>query len=41
MEKEKLEAIREKMVQDLRLQGVDERYFVEMTSLDIQKILLK
>eukprot|EP00970_Alexandrium_tamarense_P009094 scaffold1795_cov187-Alexandrium_tamarense.AAC.12 len=40
-EKAKLEAMREKMVQDMKIKGIDERYFGEMTSLDINKYLMK
>jgi hypothetical protein len=40
-EKVKLEAVREKMVEDMRGNGIDERYFGEMISLDINKFLMK
>ncbi|KAL7554611.1 hypothetical protein ACHAWF_018113 [Thalassiosira exigua] len=40
-ERAKLEAVREKMVQDMRARGIDERYFGEMTSLDINKFFMK
>jgi len=36
-ERVKLEAVREKMVRDMKIKGIDERYFGEMTSLDINK----
>lgn len=37
----KLEAVREKMVEDMRAKGIDERYYGEMLSLDIGKFLIK
>merc|ERR1712194_48023 len=40
-ERAKLEAVREKMVGDMKLKGIDERYFGEMTSFDINKFLMK
>ncbi|KAL7543051.1 hypothetical protein ACHAXR_012743 [Thalassiosira sp. AJA248-18] len=40
-EREKLEAVRAKMVNDMRNRGIDERYFGEMTSLDINKFFMK
>ena len=40
-ERAKLEAVREKMVAEMRKIGIDERYFGEMISLDINKYLLK
>ena len=40
-ERAKLEAIRDKMVNDMRKKGIDERYFGEMTSLDINKYLAR
>eukprot|EP00804_Cyclotella_cryptica_P029168 CCRYP_005327-RB/>CCRYP_005327-RB protein AED:0.29 eAED:0.29 QI:1424/1/1/1/0.25/0.2/5/85/507 len=41
LEKEKLEATRAKMVEDMKMNGIDERYFGEMVSLDINKFLMK
>jgi predicted metal-dependent phosphotriesterase family hydrolase len=38
-EREKLETIRTMMVDDMRTKGVDEKYFGEMLTLDIKKIL--
>jgi len=40
-ERAKLEAVRDKMVNDMKTKGIDERYFGEMTSLDINKYLMK
>jgi hypothetical protein len=37
----KLEAVRAKMVEDMKAKGVDERYYGEMMSLDINKYLMK
>jgi len=41
LERAKLEAIRDKIVQDMKLKGVNEKYFGEMRSLDIEKFLLR
>lgn len=40
-ERARLEAIRTKMVEDMRAKGVKEKYFSEMLSLDIEKFLMK
>jgi hypothetical protein len=40
-EKEKLEAARAKMMDDMKMNGIDEKYFGEMMSLDINKYLMK
>lgn len=40
-EKEKLEAARAKMIEDMKMNGIDERYFGEIMSLDINKFLMK
>mmetsp|Transcript_9391 Transcript_9391/g.10930 ORF Transcript_9391/g.10930 Transcript_9391/m.10930 type:complete len:467 (+) Transcript_9391:99-1499(+) len=37
----KLESIREKMVEEMRTKGVDEKYFGEMLTFDIDKLLKK
>ena len=37
-ERAKLEAVRDKMVLDLKSKGIDERYLGEITSLDIGRI---
>ena len=37
----KLEAVRAKMVDDMKAKGIDERYWGEMMSLDINKFLMK
>lgn len=37
-EREKLEAVRDKFVKDMKSKGIDERYFSEMTNLDIGHI---
>ncbi|KAL3801915.1 hypothetical protein ACHAWO_010687 [Cyclotella atomus] len=39
VDRAKLEAVRAKIVEDMRLKGVDERYYGEMLSLDINKYL--
>lgn len=41
LEKIKLEAIRDKMVNELKGKGVKDKYISEMTALDIQKMLMK
>jgi hypothetical protein len=38
-ELESLENIRENMVAEMRAKGVDEKYFAEMLTLNIRKIL--
>lgn len=38
-EREKLETIRTMMVEDMKAKGVDEKYFTEMLTLDIKKVL--
>lgn len=38
-EREKLEGIRARMVADMRAKGVNEKYFGEVLTLDIEKIL--
>lgn len=38
-EREKLETIRTMMVEDMKAKGVDEKYFGEMLTLDIKKVL--
>ena len=37
----KLEAVRAKMIDDMKAKGIDERYWGEMMSLDINKFLMK
>jgi hypothetical protein len=37
-ERAKLEAIRDKMINEMRAQGVNPRYLAEMESLDISKL---
>ena len=37
-ERAKLEAVRDQMVRDMKSKGIDERYFGEITSLDIGRI---
>ena len=41
MERAKVEAIREKMVADMKEKGVNEKYFSEMMALDVEKFLMK
>lgn len=41
IERTKLEAIRDKMVSDMKAKGVNEKYFGEMKSMDIDKFLRK
>jgi hypothetical protein len=36
-----LEGVRDKMVEDMRKLGIDEKYFGEMISLDINSHLMK
>ena len=40
-ERNKLEAIRSNMVADMRVKGVNEKYFKEMLTLDLGKMLMK
>mmetsp|Transcript_28961 Transcript_28961/g.35226 ORF Transcript_28961/g.35226 Transcript_28961/m.35226 type:complete len:507 (-) Transcript_28961:164-1684(-) len=40
-EKEKLEQIRDRMVQEMKDKGINEKYFCEMKSIDIEKFLMK
>lgn len=41
LERVQLEAARQKMVQDMREKGINEKYFSEMMTIDIDKILTK
>jgi hypothetical protein len=40
-ERERLEAIREKMVNEMKAKGIDDKYFGEIASLDIDRLFMK
>ncbi len=37
----KLETFREKMVADMKSKGINDKYFGEMMTIDIKKLLMK
>lgn len=41
MERLKLEKFRQEMVEDMKEKGVNEKYFGEMKTIDIKKLLMK
>jgi hypothetical protein len=41
MERSAIEKIRGDMVEDMKLRGVDKKYFGEMLSLDVEKCLMR
>jgi hypothetical protein len=41
MELSKLQSMRENMVEDMKTKGVKDKYFGEMKTIDIKKLLMK